>query len=620
MSRLISSALSLRRDPRILKLPPYLSLACILSGIAWLFLLPLNDYSRRTYISENALLPGQVHTYFGGSDQNVLRAYKNEVNAFRDKSNYEVNNKLEGILKNVGLKVGRQNYTYESAGDVYTGENIYAILQAPRGDATEAIVLVAAWKTVNDKFNVNGVPLALTLARYFKRWSLWSKDIILVIPPDSRTGTQAWVDAYHDSHDSSRVSSLPLKSGALQGAIAIDFSQEHRFESIHIIYDGINGQLPNLDLINSVVNIAGGQMGMGTAIQEMWSHSDKYQDRLRTMLRGMLNQGLGHASGPHSSFIPYHVDAVTLQPFGEGWHDEMGMGRLVEGTFRSLNNLLEHLHQSFFFYLLMHKERFVSIGTYLPSAMILAASFTITAISLWVKSGHQEGGSDATGIAAKPETENASSEGSTEDSTKDSSTLTLSVPAVERDLFLPLGLVAFCQFLGVVPLYIFNHMPANMLSGVYTTFALVNCALPFLISSLLTSTYNPTVQQYQLIKSFSLLLLGMFLSALATLNFSLAFLVGVMASPLSFMRPWPRHPAVRWACAAFLQLASPTAALYSVSSYFDVSIGEVLKEAAFGWDVWGMYTPVVIWGVWWPAWLMGSVVVLGQPAAKEKTV
>lgn len=79
----------MRRDPRILKLPPYISLACILGGIAWLFLLPLNDYSRRTYISENALLPGQVHTYFGGSDQNVLRAYKQEVNSVRDRSNYE---------------------------------------------------------------------------------------------------------------------------------------------------------------------------------------------------------------------------------------------------------------------------------------------------------------------------------------------------------------------------------------------------------------------------------------------------------------------------------------------------------------------------------------------------
>ncbi|KAK1725595.1 hypothetical protein CaCOL14_011275 [Colletotrichum acutatum] len=618
MSRLISSALSLRRDPRILKLPPYISLACILGGIAWLFLLPLNDYSRRTYISENALLPGQVHTYFGGSDQHVLRAYKHEVNSVRDKSNYEINDKLEGILKSVGLKVGRQNYTYESAGDVYTGENIYAILQAPRGDATEAIVLIAAWKTVDDKFNQNGLPLALTLARYFKRWSLWSKDIILVIPPDSRTGTQAWVDAYHDSHDSSRVNSLPLKSGALQGAIAIDYPQEHRFESIHIIYDGINGQLPNLDLINSVVNIAGGQMGMGTAIQEMWSHSDKYRDRLLTMLRGMLNQGLGHASGPHSSFIPYHVDAVTLQPFGEGWHDEMGMGRLVEGTFRSLNNLLEHLHQSFFFYLLMQKERFVSIGTYLPSAMILAASFTITAISLWVKSGHQDQPSAAPNAVVKSESEGTASQEVLE-TAKGTNTSSPSVPAVERDLFLPLGLVAVCQFLGVVPLYIFNHMPANMLAGAYTVFALTNCALPFFISSLLASTYNPTVQQYQLIKSFSLLLLGMFLSALATLNFSLAFLVGVMASPLSFMRPWPNHAAIRWACAAFLQLASPTAALYSVSSYFNISIGEVLKEAAFGWDVWGMYTPVIIWGVWWPAWLMGSVIVLGQPTAKSKS-
>ncbi|TEA12327.1 GPI transamidase component GAA1 [Colletotrichum sidae] len=610
MSRLISSALSLRRDPRILKLPPYLSLACVLGGIAWLFLLPLNDYSRRTYISENALLPGQVHTYFGGSDQSVLRAYKHEVNSVKDRSNHEINDKLENILKNVGLKVGRQNYTFESAGDVYSGENIYAILQAPRGDATEAIVLVAAWRTVDGHFNQNGIPLALTLARYFKRWSLWSKDIILVIPPDSRTGTQAWVDAYHDSHDSRLVNSLPIKSGALQGAIAIDYPHEHRFESVHIIYDGINGQLPNLDLINSVVNIAGGQMGMGTAIQEMWSHSDKYQDRLRTMLRGMLNQGLGHASGPHSSFIPYHVDAVTLQPFGEGWHDEMGMGRTIEGTFRSLNNLLEHLHQSFFFYLLMHKERFVSIGTYLPSAMILAASFTITAISLWVKSGHQ----NQTTVDSPAEKHGSNSpQKPSHKPVKE--TKASCVPAAERDLFLPLGLVTACQFLGVIPLYVFNHVPANLLSWAYTAFALINCVLPLLISSLLTSVYNPTIQQYQLIKSFSLLSLGMFLSALATLNFSLAFLVGVMASPLSFMQPWPRQGAVRWACAAFLQLASPTAALYSISNYFELSIGEVLKEAAFGWDVWGMYTPVVIWGVWWPAWLMGSVIVLGQPAA-----
>ncbi|RNJ53813.1 Glycosyl phosphatidyl inositol protein transamidase complex subunit [Verticillium nonalfalfae] len=591
MSRLISSALSIRRDPRLLKLPPYLSLLCIIGGIAWLFLLPLNDYSRRTYISENALLPGQVHTYFAGSDQNVFRGYKHEIDGLAGKSNYEINNYLEALLKSFGMKVGRQNYTYESSGSEYAGENLYAILQAPRGDATEAIVLVAAWENTDGIRNSMGVPLALTLARYFKRWSLWSKDIILVMPPDSTTGTQAWVDAYHDAHDPARVASLPIKSGALQGAIAIDFAQEHRFKNIHIVYDGVNGQLPNLDLINAVNSISNGQMHMPTLIQNMWKHSDKYNDRLRTMLRGMLKQGLGYASGPHSSFIPYHVDAVTLQPFGDGWQDEMAMGRLIEGSFRSLNNLLEHLHQSFFFYLLMNKDRFVSIGTYLPSAMILAANFSIMSIFFWVKSGHKEPGHGSEKSRSGP-----GSAGST---------------TVQRELFVPLLAVTISQFLGVFPLFLFNHLPANLLSVAFSAFAVLNCVLPSVLSYILKTAYQPTLQHYQLIKCFSLLLLGMFLSALATLNFSLAFFIGLLASPLTFMQPWPKNDFARYASSALLQLVSPTAVILSATAFFGLDIGEVLRNAAFGWNVWGMYTPVVIWCVWWPAWIAGSVMVLG---------
>lgn len=80
-----------------------------------------------------------------------------------------VNDKLESILTGFGVKVGRQNYTYHSAGQKYTGENVYGILQAPRGDATEAIVLVAAWKSMDEQLNRNGIALVLTLARYFKR-------------------------------------------------------------------------------------------------------------------------------------------------------------------------------------------------------------------------------------------------------------------------------------------------------------------------------------------------------------------------------------------------------------------------------------------------------------------
>jgi glycosylphosphatidylinositol transamidase len=85
---------------------------------------------------------------------------------------YRVNDKLEEIFKASGLKVARQHYKYTSSGMKYAGENVYAILHAPRGDATEAIVLVGAWKNMKGELNRSGVTLVLTLARYFKSMSL----------------------------------------------------------------------------------------------------------------------------------------------------------------------------------------------------------------------------------------------------------------------------------------------------------------------------------------------------------------------------------------------------------------------------------------------------------------
>lgn len=79
-----------------------------------------------------------------------------------------MSDKIQSILRAAGLKVATQNYEYTSAGITHQGQNTYAIIHAPRGDATEAIVLVASWRTVDGELNLNGVTLALTLARYFK--------------------------------------------------------------------------------------------------------------------------------------------------------------------------------------------------------------------------------------------------------------------------------------------------------------------------------------------------------------------------------------------------------------------------------------------------------------------
>lgn len=48
-----------------------------------------------------------------------------------------------------------------------------------------------------------------------------------------------------------------------------------------------------------------------------------------------------------------------------------------------MNNLLERLHASFFFYLLVKPGTFLKIGTYLPSIIIVSVSMMFTGLGEW---------------------------------------------------------------------------------------------------------------------------------------------------------------------------------------------------------------------------------------------
>lgn len=637
----------MRRDSRrVLQIAIPASILCIAAGAALLAVLPLNDHSRQTYISENALLPGQVHTYFDGSEHNIFRAQRHEVHALVGKPSAERNQKLGEIFKSFGLKVATQDYHYETVSANASGQNVYAVLHSPRADATEAIVLIAAWKNMRQEENQSAVALVLTLARYFKKWSLWSKDIIFIIPEDSVAGPQAWVDAYHDAHDPKYVQPVTIKSGALQGAIALDYPAGpwgQRYGKLHVIYDGINGQLPNLDLFNTVVSIASGQMGIECTLQRMWHHGDSYKERLTALARGMMNQALGHSTGPHSGFMRYHVDALTLQTVGDGWHDEMSLGKATEGIFRSLNNLLEHLHQSFFFYLLMQANRFVSIGTYLPSAMALAASFSIMSIALWFQ----------TGFRNAPSAVVSATEGTPSDTTTSKNDLDLrknssppDAPSpVERHMFFPLILLTIIHFFGLLPLSLFNHTPTFSLSTTFMVFASITLPQPALMALFLPRLMSrrPTEQEITLLQCFCLLMLGMVLAALATVNYSLSYIVGALCTPLVFVR-LPTHLSLASASQdtkatgiidvtgatnaspvaeiarrvgqlflAVVHIAvSPVSVIWAASTLVPGGLDKVLAEAAFGWWVYGLWTQVIIWLVWWPAWCAGGYVLWAQ--------
>lgn len=84
-------------------------------------------------------------------------------------SSLRISEKLKHIFESAGYRPAKQKYEYTAAGTLYQGENVYAVLKAPRGDATEAIVLAAALKNLDGAPNYAGVALALTLGRYFTR-------------------------------------------------------------------------------------------------------------------------------------------------------------------------------------------------------------------------------------------------------------------------------------------------------------------------------------------------------------------------------------------------------------------------------------------------------------------
>lgn len=66
---------------------------------------------------------------------------------------------------------------------------------------------------------------------------------------------------------------------------------------------------------------------------------------------------------------------------------------------------------------------------------------------------------------------------------------------------------------------------------------------------------------------------------------------------------------------------APTTVLWAGSRAWGLGVKEVLIQAAFGWDVWGMTTQVVVWCVWWPAWVVGGVLLcgnLGEQGAKGR--
>jgi len=396
-----SSMLSGPLFTSLLKHQNVVCIALYLAGVVWFASLAYKPFNAGTYFSENALLPGLVEGSFNAEKlatqlhEELLR----EAEAYDNSLPYPW---IQAKLRQFGLNVYTHNFTlhYPFGGmGNYTGKNIYGILRARRGDNTEAIVLTTPYRppyhTVLEKTTAS-VALMLALAKHFREQPYWAKDIIFLISEHEQLGVAAWLEAYHKhtrGHGVLDAGVLSARAGQIQAAVNIELSSIP-VSHVDIRIEGLNGQLPNLDLVNLAHRLCGRERVRHTFKQRV-DHLEPdsvpgYIYSLTTLLHMVSSQATGVSSGNHGLFHQWGIQAVTLHggmdqqyPWGRaGFHQ---LGRILEGMLRSLNNLLERFHQSFFFYLQSATNRYISIGLYMPPFGLIGGVLALKAACLWIE-------------------------------------------------------------------------------------------------------------------------------------------------------------------------------------------------------------------------------------------
>ena len=543
---------------------------CFVVGITWFLLLAFSELNARTYFSENALLPGLVEPEFrhGQQTSDYYRLLKDELKKGKSDDLYN-RMPLSWIMDKfveIGLDTYIQNYTFRYPHDMHRdhyGKNVYGILRAPRTAGTEAVVLSSPFKSEpSDENTLAGIALMFGLAKAFRERTYWAKDVIFLVTEDDVIGMQAWLSAYHHTYSEYIVPNELLgKSGSIQAALNLEIGTE-KISHIDVHIEGLNGQLPNLDLVNTVTRLCKREAVIPTLHKRSDYHSleslNGFLYSLKTMFQLMTQLASGSPSGNHGLFHRYSIEAVTLHGIkmkgNKNFFGFKEMGRVIEGVCHSLNNLLERFHQSFFFYVLPSVERYASIGLYMPPFGILALPVVIKALSLWMSCRNVAHESSSEDVKKSIEEEKEGNDTGAREIIQHFTEQSLSSVTEGKD-FSCLGQLYKCRryimmsvLFGAVAYYGGNifivvskqmHFSASsgLILGIIMLHVIV-VVFSFLPFSTHATSHQPESSQHNedsdmcILKSVALLAFGVLLGTTAVVNISLSFFIAVVSIPV----------------------------------------------------------------------------------------
>ncbi|CRK93004.1 CLUMA_CG006533, isoform A [Clunio marinus] len=511
-----------------------------LSGVLWFSALSFNKLQSKTYFSENALLPGLVLSEIKMDSAHLARTLLQELEHERLTHKSEMPySYLLAKMKQIGLETHIHNFTLNfpfGGGKSFKGKNIYGILRAPRTASTEAIVLSIPYRPPNSAHIsiTPTVPLLLAFAEFARRQKYWSKDLIFVVTDQEQLGMQAFLEAYFGEENPNILNSGTLNGRAGNIIAAINFEiQDFEVDFNNLKIEGLNGQLPNLDLHNLVVKLSHKQgISTGYKMKPSDHNPEDSIENLKNLFSMMWTQSSGVPNGNHGLFHRYGIEALTIEsvkkessvPNHNTQHKIMALLKIVEGISRSLNNLLERFHQSFFFYVIVSSDRFVSIGDYMPSIGMMAGSLLIKSFILWLISSESDDDKDSKEVSKSEEEFKV-----------------IMVRKSERSIdVLKVGKVfLFAHFVGVFALFItkskqihdyFHILNIATQNGIFYLILFV-----FILSLIAPKFFSIKFLDGQFLNIILLLELGTTLLAVAMLNFSLGFFLCLIIVPVNIV-------------------------------------------------------------------------------------
>jgi glycosylphosphatidylinositol transamidase len=110
---------------------------------------------------------------------------------------------------------------------------------------------------------------------------------------------------------------------------------------------------------------------------------------IENTLSMIFKQATGVPTSSHGYFLNHRIEALTISGVKStnkkqnAKQNLLKLTRIIEGTLRSINNLLERFHQSFFFYLLPSSNTYISIGMYMPAFGLVSLPLLVQIASLW---------------------------------------------------------------------------------------------------------------------------------------------------------------------------------------------------------------------------------------------